>query len=486
MMFLLLFVISCSWSFGAVRAAPYASDVAMEDIMVVPESKVLDFDNLTESERVDLLRNQINITAVKLQQQLLRAAAAQKNMQRAGAPMAIKQSASESNISSHVQNRKNIEKHIIGNIRHNIESNLMRNDSFGHVGATHEMAFSAVCDLPKNTNQSFWGDEYTWNLYFRLPHSKPYTSVSSAMLRLYMNGADNSTDSWNRRDSDNCKNPAEQMIRVTVSVYWRKKSKDNLSTERKKRICSSITITRNFRGWITLDTLLAVKLWDKPNRNFGIAIDVQDQDDNPLPAARFFQATDCSEASKANATAAVLPWNFFRNSLSWSSDEMDDVPHVPRIDVMMHKTIPQHPHYFTAHHHQHPHHRSMFRQHPQHQQQQQKFHYGGSVRYRLENASGATGGAASSSSSSSSSAFGNSYEMDETVEIKQHQPSVHAHHSLSKPHKKRHLNQQQHPRQHQQHQQQVRTLTLDVAGEDSAESEEYYSSASASLEERKL
>lgn len=106
MMFLLLFVISCSWNgMVMVRGAPYAYDATMEE-MVVPESKVLDFDNLTESERVDLLRNQINITAVKLQQQLLRAAAAQKNMQRAGAPMAIKQSASEPNMSSHVQNRK--------------------------------------------------------------------------------------------------------------------------------------------------------------------------------------------------------------------------------------------------------------------------------------------------------------------------------------------------------------------------------------------
>lgn len=105
MMFLLLFVISCSWNGMVVRGAPYAYDATMEE-MLVPESKVLDFDNLTESERVDLLRNQINITAVKMQQQILRAAAAQKNMQRAGAPMAIKQSASESNTSSHVQNRK--------------------------------------------------------------------------------------------------------------------------------------------------------------------------------------------------------------------------------------------------------------------------------------------------------------------------------------------------------------------------------------------
>lgn len=59
----------------------------------------------------------------------------------------------------------------------------MRNDSYTQMGATHEMAFSAVCDLPKHTEQSVWDDQHTWNLYFRLTHSKPYTSVSSAILR---------------------------------------------------------------------------------------------------------------------------------------------------------------------------------------------------------------------------------------------------------------------------------------------------------------
>lgn len=84
-------------------------------------------------------------------------------------------------------------------------------------------------------------------------------------------------------------------------------------------MCSSITITRNFRGWITLDTLLAVKLWDKPYRNLGIAIDVQDQDDNPLPAAQFFQATDCSEASKANGKCvSFVLFIHFYNSLTSS------------------------------------------------------------------------------------------------------------------------------------------------------------------------
>lgn len=463
MKFLVPFVAICSLGMLAtVRGAPFNSYDTVEEL-VVPESKVIDFDNLTESERVDLLRNQINITAVKLQQQRLRDEAAQRNLQRAGAPLAIKQSATEPNVSSHAQNRKAFEKQIIGNIRQSIESNLMRNDSYVQMGATHEMAFSAVCDLPKHTDPSVWNDDLTWNLYFPLTHSKPYTSVSSAILRLYMNGAGNSTDvGWNRREDENCKDPADQMIRVTVSVYMRKKNKDNSSMDRKKRICSTINITRNNRGWITLDTLLAVKQWDKPNRNMGIAIDVQDQDDNPLPAARFFQPADCSEASKTNATAAVLPWSFFRNSLSWSSDEMDDVPHVPRIDIMMmHKPL-----YQQYQHHSH-HSRLIFR--PKHQHVHH--HYGG-VRYRLDNAS-----ASSSSSSSSSSAVANSFEDE--VEIKQH-PSVHVH--QTKPHKKRHLN--NHNQQHvaiRSH----RAPQFENNNNNSAESEEDYS-ASASREERKL
>lgn len=143
-----------------------------------------------------------------------------------------------------------------------------------------------------------------------------------------MKGSNSTDGDSNRRDDENCKNPAEPMIRITVSVYMRKKNKgklnslvlspptesltfaelyaDNSVMERKKRICSSITVTKNYRGWITLDTLLAVKQWDKPNRNMGIAIDVQDHEDQPLHAASFFQPADCLEASKANGECVFL------------------------------------------------------------------------------------------------------------------------------------------------------------------------------------
>ncbi|XP_035914211.1 protein anachronism isoform X1 [Anopheles stephensi] len=356
------------------HSAPFNVRDPVEEGLAMPESKMIDFENLTESEREQFLRDNVNITAIKIQQRVLRE---KQNMNRTSGPLAITQSTIDRNVSDRVKTRKEYAEHIIGNIKHNIESNLMRNDTVSHLAATHEMAFSASCDMPKHTNTSQWAEDNTWNLYFRLPHNKQYNSVSSAVLRLYMNGI-NSTGTRSPRESDNCKNPSEQMIRITASVYFRKNRKDN-TQERKKRMCSSTTITQSYRGWITMDTLLAVKLWDKPNRNFGIAIDVEDQEDRPLRAADFFQPADCSEASKSNAST-VLPWSFFRNTLSWTANEMDNVPHQPRIDVLMHQR--------NLHHNHRPY--------------RTKHHYGHNVRYHLANGS------------STGSFSGNSYELDDT------------------------------------------------------------------------
>ncbi|XP_053674490.1 protein anachronism [Anopheles nili] len=393
-----------------VRGAPFNIRDPVEEGIAIPESKMIDFENLTESEREQFLRENVNITALKITQQRLRV---QQNMNRTSGPMAITQSTTDRNVSDRVKTRKEYAEHIMSNIKHNIESNLMRNDSLGHLPATHEMAFSETCEVPKNTNASQWNEGNTWDLYFRLHHNKPYSSVHSAVLRLYMNGM-NATGGRNQGESGNCKNPAEQMIRITVSVYVRKHRKDNAAPERKKRICSSITITQSYRGWISMDTLLAVKLWDKPSRNNGIAIDVEDQEDRPLRAADYFQPADCSEASKTNA-ATALPWNFFRNSFSWSSDEMDNVPHNPRIDIAV-----QQPSLIN------------------HRLLRYKPHYGYNLHYQLAR------GIATSSS-------GNSYEHDD-VDTKGHQQH-HGHqlHHLHHLHHKRHQQQQQ---QHQQYYQQ--------------------------------
>ncbi|XP_053665265.1 protein anachronism [Anopheles marshallii] len=372
--------------------APFNLRDPADEGIAVPESKVVDLENLTESER-EFFRETVNITAVKIQQQALRE---RQNMNRTSGPMAITQSTIDRNVPDRVKTRKEYAEHIIGNIKHNIESNLMRNDTVSHLAATHEMAFSAVCEMPKNTNSSQWNEDNTWNLFFRLPHNKQYNSVSSAVLRLYMNGI-NSTGARNQRESGNCKNPSEQMIRITVSVYFRKNRRDNGPPERKKRICSCTTITQSYRGWITLDTLLAVKLWDKPNRNLGIAIDVEDQEDRPLRAADFFQPADCSEASKTNASA-VFPWSFFGSPLARTVNEMDDVPHYPRIDIVFQRNM-----------------------HHNHRLYRPKYHYGYGVR------------------STTGSNTGNSYEHEDVDHQTGAGVATSSHHSYKRPHHMHHI-----------------------------------------------
>jgi hypothetical protein len=62
-------------------------------------------------------------------------------------------------------------------------------------------------------------------------------------------------------------------------------------------MCSSITVSKNYQGWIEMDVKLAVKIWERPARNLGLAIEVQDQDDVLLKSADHFIPHSC-EACK--------------------------------------------------------------------------------------------------------------------------------------------------------------------------------------------
>lgn len=59
-------------------------------------------------------------------------------------------------------------------------------------------------------------------------------------------------------------------------------------------------VQRNFEGWVEFDVKPALKLWEKGNRNLGLAIDVQDQDMNPLSAATFFDPYNCQACQGVN------------------------------------------------------------------------------------------------------------------------------------------------------------------------------------------
>lgn len=65
-----------------------------------------------------------------------------------------------------------------------------------------------------------------------------------------------------------------------------------------KRMIYSTMVERNYNGWIEIDAKGTLKFWDKARLNYGLAIDVYDQDENQLDAREFFHLQEC-EAGKS-------------------------------------------------------------------------------------------------------------------------------------------------------------------------------------------
>jgi hypothetical protein len=60
----------------------------------------------------------------------------------------------------------------------------------------------------------------------------------------------------------------------------------------------STMIEKGFSGWIEIDAKGTLKYWDQQKNNYGVAVDVYDQDENQLDAREFFHLQNC-EAGKS-------------------------------------------------------------------------------------------------------------------------------------------------------------------------------------------
>lgn len=58
-------------------------------------------------------------------------------------------------------------------------------------------------------------------------------------------------------------------------------------------------VASNFNGWIEIDALSTVKSWDNIKNNYGLAIDIYDQDENQLNAKEHFHLQNC-QAGKSD------------------------------------------------------------------------------------------------------------------------------------------------------------------------------------------
>lgn len=71
-----------------------------------------------------------------------------------------------------------------------------------------------------------------------------------------------------------------------------------LLEELKRKVIYSQLITSNSQGWIEIDIKSTLRFWDHQNKNYGLAIDVYDQDEKHLDAHDYFAMQSC-EAGKS-------------------------------------------------------------------------------------------------------------------------------------------------------------------------------------------
>ena len=74
--------------------------------------------------------------------------------------------------------------------------------------------------------------------------------------------------------------------------------------ETKKKTIDVEMIASDFNGWVDINALATVKYWEQPKNNFGLAVDIFDQDDNQLDAKEHFHLQNC-EAGKSDAFHAL-------------------------------------------------------------------------------------------------------------------------------------------------------------------------------------
>lgn len=69
----------------------------------------------------------------------------------------------------------------------------------------------------------------------------------------------------------------------------------NFSEQIKKRIIFTRVIKSSYVGWIEIDALGTLSFWDQVKNNHGIAVDVYDENEEPLDAKEHFRLQSCND-----------------------------------------------------------------------------------------------------------------------------------------------------------------------------------------------
>ncbi|KAG5679400.1 hypothetical protein PVAND_008968 [Polypedilum vanderplanki] len=191
-----------------------------------------------------------------------------------------------------------------------------------------EYAFPAVCEMPKSMNYSDWFGQKSWNIIFKPIYR--HFNVQSSILRIFKI----SKEEYKSSSSTECNEDVTELFTLKVSVYARKKSKEFI----KKAIHESLIPSKRV-GWIEVDVISTLKFWNNPKNNYGLSIDMYDEQGKQLDAREYFELQNC-----ADEAAPVLPWGAFQFLAEQSSpnkpvstsvlEQFRQMYPQPRLDIM--------------------------------------------------------------------------------------------------------------------------------------------------------
>ncbi|XP_021935122.1 uncharacterized protein LOC110837379 isoform X2 [Zootermopsis nevadensis] len=195
-------------------------------------------------------------------------------------------------------------------------------------------SFHPSCNLPNNTDVDMWVDGNSMNLLFNLtyPAQQNVTiTIIAATLRLYKFtqgnhtvvdhscSAEHESEEEQEHQEDNPvvaevpvlpQTPGTVMAdddkQIRVSVYWYTRSLKKNKVKR-KLLDSRMLPIYGKGGWIEFNVRHAARQWRLLGKNFGLVVEVENEDGDLLKASDYFTAMNCSnEASTARPLPGVL------------------------------------------------------------------------------------------------------------------------------------------------------------------------------------
>ncbi|XP_015191677.1 PREDICTED: protein PFC0760c-like isoform X2 [Polistes dominula] len=176
--------------------------------------------------------------------------------------------------------------------------------------------FPPTCRLPRNTDEEAWSDPFLMNMHFRLNLTWD-EHVIAAKLRIYKLPQENLTlSSTNDSDGDIPDEEDEKRIRISVYYYTRALKKHRA---RKRLMDSVMTPLTSVGTHLALDIRQGLKFWRVDPRspyantgNYGLVIQVEDQDGKPLKPALYIQEPSCPNGDDVQKACNHLPALFIR------------------------------------------------------------------------------------------------------------------------------------------------------------------------------